>query len=360
MVQDSVKCSHLNQLKRCFSCSIVSLTQRKTQPRMCSMQWQRHWDVLKWQSNNTTSTSYPTPITPEKTRLGWIGIGVMGGAMASRLLSAGYSLTIYARTPSKAAPCLSQGADLADSPATVAASCDIAFTMLGRPSDIRETVLSNDGILSALKPNGVLVDHTNCHPELAKEIFAAARERNCWSVDAPVSGGDMGARTGNLAIFVGGDSGVVSWLLPLLQIHGNNVTYMGGPGSGHSCKLGSQILVGANLLGLTEGLVFAGRMRLDREHWLKAVRGGEGGSRVLELFGLRITVGDYRPAGFAEYLVKDLGTVLDFVEGGTDEEVLVMPGTALSKDLYTGLVAKGEGKLSAHALIKVLERINGN
>ncbi|GMH06758.1 hypothetical protein Nepgr_008598 [Nepenthes gracilis] len=307
------------------------------------------------------STPYPTPITPGKTRVGWIGIGVMGGAMASRLLSAGYSLTIYARDTSKAEPLLSQGAHLADSPASVAHSSDVVFTMLGHPSDVRQIVLSrDDSILSGLKPNGVLVDHTSSHPELAKEIFAAAREKNCWAVDAPVSGGDLGARTGNMAIFAGGESGVVTWLLPLLQILGNRVTYMGGPGSGHSCKIANQVVVGGTMVGLSEGLVFAGRAGLDKRLWLEAVRGGAAASRMMELFGQRMIDGDFKPGGFAEYMVKDLGMGVDFVEGSKDDEVVVLPGAALCKQLFSGMVANGDGKLGTQALVSVIERINGS
>ncbi|GAB4847854.1 hypothetical protein Ancab_026915 [Ancistrocladus abbreviatus] len=306
------------------------------------------------------STPYPTPISPHKTRVGWIGIGVMGSAMASRLLSAGYSVTIYARTPSKAAPLLSQGAHFADSPAAVAGSCDVVFTMLSNPSDVRQIVLTrNDSVLSGLKEKGVLVDHTSSHPDLAKEIYAAAREKNCWAIDAPVSGGDIGARTGNMAIFAGGDGAVVDWLLPILRILGNKVTLMGGAGSGHSCKIANQIMVGGSMLGVCEGLVFAGRAGLDRERWLEAVKGGAAGSRVMELFAKRMIDGDFRPGGFSEYMVKDLGMGVDFVEGAKDEEVVVMPGAALCKDLYTGLVASGCGKMGGQSLISFIERING-
>ncbi|GMH25715.1 hypothetical protein Nepgr_027558 [Nepenthes gracilis] len=304
---------------------------------------------------------YPTPITPDNTRIGWVGIGVMGGAMAARLLSAGYSVTIYARSPSKAHPLLSQGARLADSPASVARLCDIVFIMLGHPSDVRQIVLTRtDSILTGLKPNSVLVDHTSSHPELAKEISASARENNCWAVDAPVSGGDVGARTGNMAIFAGGDRAVVSWLLPLLHILGNRVTYMGGPGSGHSCKIANAIVAGGSFVGLSEGLVFARWAGLNREQWLEAVRGGPAGSRLMELFGQRIIDGDFKPGGFAEYMVKDLGMGVQTVEGAKDREVVVMPGAALSKELFTGLVANGEGKIGGHAIITVIERINGN
>ncbi|GAB2275176.1 hypothetical protein Dimus_009938 [Dionaea muscipula] len=301
-----------------------------------------------------------TTIAPEKTRIGWIGIGVMGGAMASRLISAGYSVTVYARDPSKASPLLSQGAHLADSPAAVAASSDVVFTMLGHPSDVRQIVLTrSDSVLSSLKPHSFLVDHTTSSPELAKEIFAAAHERNCWAVDAPVSGGDVGARTGNMAIFAGGDSGVVNSLLPLLQILGNRVTYMGGAGSGQCCKIANQVAVGGAMLGLSEGLVFAGRAGLDRARWLEAVRGGAAGSRMMELFGKRILEGDFKPGGFAEYMVKDLGMAVDFAEGAKDDEIAVLPGAALAKQLFAGMVANGDGKLGMQALISVIERING-
>lgn len=305
-----------------------------------------------------------SPITPSNTKIGWIGIGVMGSAMASRLLAAGYSLTIYARTPSKAHSLLSLGAHLAASPADVATSSDVVFTMLGHPQDVRQIVLTKDtGVLSGLTSNGVMVDHTSSHPELAKEIFAAAREKNCWAVDAPVSGGDIGAKNGNLAIFAGGDETIVSWLSPLLRIMGSKVTYMGGPGSGQSCKIANQIVVGANLLGLSEGLVFAGKAGLDRSRWMEAVRGGAAGSMVMELFGQRMIDKDYKPGGFAEYMVKDMGMGVDFVEGqkGDDENevVVVMPGASLTKQLFAGMVANGDGKLGTQGLITVIERING-
>lgn len=284
----------------------------------------------------------------------------MGSAMATRLLSAGYTLTIYARNPSKAYTLLSLGAHLANSPAQVAKSSDIIFTMLGHPQDVRQIVsMKNDGVLSGLSSNKVMVDHTSSHPELAKEIFASARERGCWAVDAPVSGGDIGARNGNLAIFAGGDSNVINWLMPLLGILGSKVTYMGGPGTGQSCKIANQIMVGANLLGLSEGLVFAGKAGLDREAWMEAVRGGAAGSMVMELFGKRMIGKDFKPGGFAEYMVKDMGMGVNFVAGEMDEGVAVMPGASLTKQLFSGMVANGDGKLGTQGLISVIERING-
>jgi 3-hydroxyisobutyrate dehydrogenase len=282
----------------------------------------------------------------------------MGAAMASRLLSAGYSLTIYARTPSKSLSLQSQGARLASSPRDLAQRTDVVFTMLGHPSDVREIVLGSDGLLSGLNPSSVMIDTTSSHPALAREIFAAAREKACWAVDAPVSGGDIGARDGKLAIFAGGDGGVVKWLTPLFEILGR-VTYVGEAGCGHSCKIANQITVGANLLGLSEGLMFAERAGLDVRQFMEAVRGGAAGSMVMELFGERVIGRDFRPGGFAEYLVKDLGMGVDVVEEGEDEKVVVLPGAALCKQLFSGMVANGDGKLGTQGLITVIERING-
>ncbi|PON60086.1 3-hydroxyisobutyrate dehydrogenase-related [Trema orientale] len=304
------------------------------------------------------STPYPNPIAPTKTRVGWIGIGVMGAAMASRLLSAGYSLAVYARNPSKSLSLQSQGARLADSPLELARSSDVVFTMLGHPQDVRSIVLEKTGVLSGLNPNCVTIDMTSSHPALAREIFAAAREKNCWTVDAPVSGGDIGARDGKLAILAGGDRGVVEWLSPLFEILGK-ATYLGPAGSGQSCKIGNQILVGANLIGLSEGLVFAARAGLDKRQFLDAVRGGAAGSMVMELFGERAIERDFRPGGFAEYMVKDLGMGVDVVEEGDDDRVVVLPGAALCKQLFSGMVANGDGKLGTQGLITVIERING-
>ncbi|XP_038682896.1 probable 3-hydroxyisobutyrate dehydrogenase-like 2, mitochondrial [Tripterygium wilfordii] len=303
-------------------------------------------------------TAYPTPITSARTRIGWIGIGVMGAAMASRLLSAGYSLTVYARTPSKASYLQSLGAHLADSPQSVARSSHVVFTMLGHPSDVRQIVLGPDGVLSGLNPGCVVVDHTSSHPALAREIFDAAVAKECWAVDAPVSGADIGARDGKLAIFAGGDAGVVKWLGPLFDVMGK-ATHMGPAGCGQSCKIGNQIVVGANLLGLSEGLVFAERAGLDVNKFVEAVRGGAAGSMVMELYGERMIGRDFRPGGFAEYMVKDMGMGVDMVEESEDERLVVLPGAALCKQLFSAMVANGDGKLGTQGLITVIERING-
>ncbi|KAK3011324.1 hypothetical protein RJ639_011711, partial [Escallonia herrerae] len=300
------------------------------------------------------NTPYPTPISPAQTRVGWIGIGVMGSAMAARLLSAGYGLTVYARTASKSLPLQTLGARVAGSPADVARTSDVVFTMLGHPSDVRQIVMESPAsVLSGLNPNSVVVDHTSSHPALAKQIFAAAREKDCWAVDAPVSGGDIGARDGKLAILAGGDGGVVEWLAPLFDLMGR-ATYLGGAGSGQTCKIANQITVGANLLGLSEGLVFAERAGLDVARFMEAVRGGAAGSMVMELFGERMIGRDFKPGGFC----RDMGMGVDVVEE-EGEEVVALPGAALCKQLFSGMVANGDGKLGTQGLITVIERMNG-
>ncbi|KAK7328279.1 hypothetical protein VNO77_22382 [Canavalia gladiata] len=301
---------------------------------------------------------YPNPITPTKTRVGWIGIGVMGGAMASRLLQAGYTLTIYARNPSKCVPLQSQGAHVVNSPAQVAESSDVVFTMLGHPPDVRSVVLDEtSGVLSGLSPHGVTVDMTSSHPDLAREIFTAARVRGCWSVDAPVSGGDIGARDGKLAIFAAGECTVVKWLHPLFEILGK-ATYVGQAGCGQSCKIANQITISSNLVGLSEGLVFAEQAGLDAQQFLGAIKGGAAGSNAMELFGERMIQRNWG-GGFVGYMVKDLGMGVDVVEKAEDDKIVVLPGASLSKQLFSAMGAIGSGMYGPQGLITVIERING-
>ncbi|KAJ4717072.1 6-phosphogluconate dehydrogenase family protein [Melia azedarach] len=230
--------------------------------------------------------------------------------------------------------------------------------MVGNPQDVRSIALDNNGVLSGLNPGAVFVDTTSSHPSLAREIFKAAREKDCWAVDAPVFGGDIGAREGKLALFAAGDREVVEWLTPLFQVMGKP-TYMGEAGCGQSCKIANQIVVGANLLGLSEGLVFANKAGLDVRKWKDAVKGGAAGSMVMELFGDRMIEKDFRPGGFAEYMVKDMGMGVDVVEESEHKRVVVLPGAALGKQLFSAMVANGDGNFGTQGLIPVIERING-
>lgn len=282
----------------------------------------------------------------------------MGSPMASRLLAAGYSLTVYNRTPEKALSLQSQGALIVPSPIEVARQSDVVLTIVGNSRDVREVTLDPTGILPGLGPGGVVVDMTTSHPALAREIFSAARSKGCWSVDAPVSGADAGAREGKLAIFAGGDAAVVDWLRPLFEIMGK-VTYLGEAGCGQSCKFGNQIVGSATVVGLSEGLVFAEEAGLDLKKFLDAIRVGAAGSKLLELFGEKMIKKDYRPGGFAEYLVKDLGMALDSLEETDENRTVALPGAAQTKQLFSAMVANGDAKMGLHGVITVIERMNG-
>lgn len=294
------------------------------------------------------------PISPATTRVGWIGTGVMGLSMAAHLIRGGYALTVFNRTPSKAHPLVSMGAHLADSPATLAARSDVVFSIVGFPSDVRSVLLDPlSGALSALRPGGVLVDMTTSEPSLAAEISLAAAAKSCSSVDAPVSGGDRGAKNGTLAIFAGGDEAVVSRLGPILSLLGK-VSFMGGPGSGQFAKLANQVTIASTMVGLVEGMVFAHKAGLDVALFLGAIAGGAAGSKSLELYGARILERDLDPGFFVNHFVKDLGICLRECQ----RLGLALPGLALAQQLYVSLQAHGEGNLGTQALILALERLN--
>ncbi|KAG6489045.1 hypothetical protein ZIOFF_050303 [Zingiber officinale] len=249
-------------------------------------------------------------VTPSTTRIGWIGTGVMGRSMAGHLLSAGYSLTVFNRTSSKAQALLDRGAKLAGSPVDVARASDVVFLIVGYPSDVRRVALDpSKGVLSGLAPGSVLVDMTTSDPALAAEIADAALAVSCAAVDAPVSGGDRGARTGTLSIFAGGDKSVVQKLEPLFGCMGT-VTYMGRPGQGQRTKLGNQIAIASTMVGLVEGMVYAHKAGLDVERWMDAISTGAAGSKSLDLYGKRILKRDMEAGFYVHHFVKDLGICL--------------------------------------------------
>jgi len=289
----------------------------------------------------------------EKPRVGWIGTGVMGQAMCGHILSAGYSVTVFNRTLSKAQTLCDRGAIMVDSPKSVAAESDIVFTIVGYPQDVREVIIGENGVLQGLKPGGTVVDMTTSEPSLAREIFDYAKQRGCESVDAPVSGGDKGAKAGALAIFAGGEETVVEGLKPLFDCMGK-VTYMGGPGLGQCTKLGNQITIASTMVGLVEGMVYAHKAGLDVEMYIKAISAGAAGSRSLDLYGDRILRRDFDPGFFVNHFVKDLGISLRECQ----QMGLSLPGLALAQQLYVSLKAHGEGNLGTQALVLALERLN--
>lgn len=289
----------------------------------------------------------------EKPRVGWIGTGVMGQAMCGHILSAGYSVTVFNRTLSKAQILCDRGAVMANSPKSVAAESDVVFTIVGYPQDVREVIMGDNGILQGLKPGGTVVDMTTSEPSLARQIFDYAKQRGCESVDAPVSGGDKGAKAGALAIFAGGEETVVERLKPLFDCMGK-VTYMGGPGLGQCTKLGNQITIASTMVGLVEGMVYAHKAGLDVEMYIKAISTGAAGSRSLDLYADRILRRDFDPGFFVNHFVKDLGISLRECQ----QMGLSLPGLALAQQLYVSLKAHGEGNFGTQALVLALERLN--
>ncbi|XP_041006332.1 probable 3-hydroxyisobutyrate dehydrogenase-like 1, mitochondrial [Juglans microcarpa x Juglans regia] len=293
-------------------------------------------------------------ISPSNTRVGWIGTGVMGRSMCSHLIQAGYSLTIFNRTLSKAQPLLEMGARLAQSPLAVASQSDVVFSIVGYPSDVRSVLLDpTSGALAGLRHGGVLVDMTTSEPSLAAEISAAASAKNCAAIDAPVSGGDRGAKNGTLAIFAGGDESVVNRLNPLFSLLGK-INYMGAPGKGQFAKLANQITIASTMVGLVEGMVYAHKAGLDVGLFLDAISTGAAGSKSLDLYGNRILKRDFEPGFYVNHFVKDLGICLKECQNMG----LALPGLALAQQLYLSLKAHGEGNLGTQALILALERLN--
>jgi len=209
-----------------------------------------------------------------KTRLGWVGTGVMGSAMAGHLLKAGFALTVFNRTKSKAEPLLAQGAKWADTPKSVAAAADVVFAIVGFPSDVREVMLGAEGALAGSKSGNILVDMTTSEPSLAVEIAEAAKQKSVSSVDAPVSGGDVGAKNATLSIMIGGDKDVVESLSPCFQAMGKTIVYQGGPGSGQHTKMVNQILIATNMIGVCEALLYGYKARLDLPTVLQSVGSG--------------------------------------------------------------------------------------
>nr|XP_034918163.1 probable 3-hydroxyisobutyrate dehydrogenase-like 1, mitochondrial isoform X1 [Populus alba] len=295
-------------------------------------------------------------LSPSNTRVGWIGTGVMGRSMCGHLIKAGYKVTVFNRTLSKAQPLIDMGARLAQSPLAVASQSDVVFSIVGFPSDVRSVLLdSTSGALPGLRPGGVLVDHDqHLKPSLAAEISAAATIKDCHSVDAPVSGGDRGAKNGSLAIFAGGDKTVIERLSPLFALMGR-VNYMGAPGKGQFRKIGKiRITIASTMVGLVEGIIYAHKAGLNVESYLNAISTGAAGSKSLDLYGSRILKRDFEAGFYVNHFVKDLGICLKECQNMG----LALPGLALAQQLYLSLKAHGEGNLGTQALILALERLN--
>lgn len=297
-----------------------------------------------------TQPRSPSIAVPGSTRLGWIGTGVMGRSMVGRLRDAGFDVVVTSRTRSRAEPLLSRGCRWADTPAEVASSADVVFVMVGHPADVRQVVCGDGGVLGGIAPGATLVDHTTSSPSLAAEIEAAVRMRGAWSLDAPVSGGDRGAREGTLTVMVGGDDAARRALEACWRAVAGNVVACGGPGAGQRTKLVNQIAIAGGMVGMCEALLFAHRSGLDVETTLRAISGGAAGSWSLSNLAPRVVQGDFAPGFMVEHFVKDMRLALDECRSMD----LPLPGLALVESLYTSLLAHGRGRLGTQALVLAL------
>jgi 3-hydroxyisobutyrate dehydrogenase len=287
-----------------------------------------------------------------QTRIGWIGTGVMGASMCGHLLAAGHPVTVTTRTASKADDLVGRGAAWAETPAEVAAASEIVFTMLGYPDEVDDVVLGPEGVLVALAPGGVLVDMTTSRPALAVAIAERAETRGLLALDAPVSGGDVGARNATLSIMVGGDPAAFDRVRPQFDAMGSTVVLQGGPGAGQHTKLVNQILVAGNIVAVCEALLYASRAGLDVHTVLASVSSGAAASWALSNLAPRIVDGDFAPGFFVDHFVKDMAIVLDEAE----RLQLALPGLALAHELYVELQAQGHGRDGTQALVHALER----
>ena len=287
---------------------------------------------------------------PADVPIGWIGTGVMGASMCGHLMDAGHPATVHTRTSAKAEGLLERGATWADSPRQVAEASDIIFTIVGYPADVREVILGADGVLAGCSGGEIIVDMTTSEPSLAVEIAEAASTRGVASVDAPVSGGDVGARGGTLSIMIGGDAEVVASLAGCWEAMGRTWVHQGPPGAGQHTKMVNQTLIAAGMISVCEGLLYAWRAGLDLETVMESVASGAAGSWSLSNLGTRMIAGNFDPGFFVEHFVKDMGIALAEAERmGLD-----LPGLRLASQFYDRLMAADRGRLGTQSLILAL------
>ena len=293
-------------------------------------------------------------ISPEQTRIGWIGTGVMGRSMCGHLIKAGFKLTLFTRSKKKAADLLQQGADWASSPREVAAVADVVISIVGFPHDVRQVMLGDDGALAGCKSGNILIDMTTSEPSLAMEIAERAAKREVVSIDAPVSGGDVGARNATLSIMIGGDAKTVAALEPIWKAMGSKWVFQGGPGAGQHTKMVNQILIATTMIGVCEALLYGFKAGLDLEKVLESVASGAAGSWSLSNYGPRIMAGNFDPGFFVAHFIKDMGIAL----AEARRMGLALPGLALAEQLYQAVAAQGHARKGTHSLMLALAQMS--
>jgi len=289
------------------------------------------------------------------TNIGWIGTGVMGNSMCMHLLKAGYKTAVYNRTKDKATSLIDQGAEWCNSPADVARNSDIIFSIVGFPEDVEDVILGNSGVLAKVKQESIIVDMTTSEPTLAEKIYHSAKEKSVMSLDAPVSGGDVGAKEGKLAIMVGGDKEAFEKVLPLFQIMGENISYMGKAGSGQHTKMSNQIMIASTMIGVVESLLYAVKAGLNPDELIDIIGKGAAAAWSLNNLGRRIAAGNFDPGFFIKHFIKDMGIALTEARRMN----LALPGLSSAYQFYIAASAMGLENLGTHGLYKVFQQMNG-
>lgn len=287
-------------------------------------------------------------------KIAWIGTGVMGTSMCSHLIDTGYPVSIYTRTKSRAATLLEKGAKWCDSAAKAVSDCPFVFTIVGYPNDVEELYLGENGLIESAAPGTVLIDMTTSRPELAQRIAEAAIEKKLDTLDAPVSGGDTGARNGTLAIMAGGTQDTFERALPFFKLMGENIALMGPAGSGQHTKMSNQILIASTMTGTVESLLYAYRAGLDPAQVIDIIGKGAASSWSINNLGRRMVKGDFAPGFYIKHFVKDMRIALMEAERMN----LSLPGLAMAKQFYMAAMAMGYENLGTQALFKVLDRMN--
>lgn len=287
-------------------------------------------------------------ISKENAIIGFIGTGVMGKSMAKNLIKAGYEILVYNRTKPKAQELIELGAAWKNSPAEIAKEADVVITMVGYPKDVRELYLGEGRVIENAKKGSYLIDMTTSSPKLAVEIYKEAKARGLYALDAPVSGGDVGAREATLSIMVGGDREAFEEVKPIFEAMGKNIVLQGKAGAGQHTKMSNQIAIASNMMGVCEAMAYAKKAGLDPKLVLKSIESGAAGSWSLSNLAPRMLDGDFRPGFYIKHFIKDMKIALESAE----EMGLKTPGLKLALSLYEELAEKGEENSGTQALFK--------
>lgn len=287
-------------------------------------------------------------LTKDNAVIGFIGIGVMGKSMATNLLKAGYPVIVYTRTKEKAKSLLEEGAEWADTSKEVAQKANVIITIVGYPTDVREVYLGENGVIPNGNKDTYLIDMTTSTPSLAAEIYEEAKKKGMHALDAPVSGGDIGARDGKLSIMVGGDEEDFEKVLPIFNILGTNIVYQGKAGSGQHTKMCNQIVIASGMIGVSEAMAYAVKSGLDPETVLKSISSGAAGSWSLSNLAPKMIEGNFEPGFYIKHIIKDMSIALEEAENMGMEA----PGLALALSMYKELAERGEENSGTQALYK--------